>query len=44
MMTYVTFAEFDCHPNFIFDDILPKVIARSGSHENCSPCIVYFIM
>jgi hypothetical protein len=33
----VTFAEFDRNPNFIPDDILPYVVARSGNHGNCSP-------
>ena len=28
----VTFAEFDCHPNYIPDDILPDIVAHSGSH------------
>jgi hypothetical protein len=34
----VAFAEFDRNPNFVSDDILPDVVARSGSHENCSLC------
>jgi hypothetical protein len=29
----VAFAEFDPNPNFISDDILPDVVARSGSHD-----------
>jgi hypothetical protein len=29
----VSFAEFDCNPNFIPDDILLDVVARSGNHE-----------
>jgi hypothetical protein len=33
----VTFAEFDRNPNFIPDDILPYVVARSRNHGNCSP-------
>jgi hypothetical protein len=44
MMTYVTFTEFDRNLNFVYNDILPNVVARLGSHENCNPCIVYFIM
>jgi hypothetical protein len=39
----VAFAEFDCNPNFVPDDILPDAIARSGSHENCSPCRIDFV-
>jgi len=31
----VAFAEFDRNPNFVFDDILSDVVARSGSHGNC---------
>ena len=32
----VAFAKFDCNPDFVTDDTLPDVVARSGSHENCS--------
>jgi len=39
----ITFAEFDRNHNFISDDILPNIIARSKSHENCSPCRMNFI-
>jgi len=39
----ITFAEFDCNSNFILDDILPDVVARSGRHENCNPCRMDFV-
>jgi len=39
----IAFAEFDCNPNFIPDDILPDVVARSGSHENYSLCRMDFV-
>ena len=39
----VAFAEFDRNPNFVPDDILPDVVARSGSYRNCSPCRMDFI-
>jgi hypothetical protein len=39
----VAFAEFDRNPNFGLDDILPDVVARSGSHVNCSHCRMDFI-
>jgi hypothetical protein len=39
----IAFAEFDCNPNFIPDDILPNVVARSGSHENYSLCRMDFV-
>jgi hypothetical protein len=39
----VVFAEFDRNPNFVPDDILPDVVARSRSHRNCSPCWMDFI-
>jgi hypothetical protein len=39
----VTFVEFDRNPNFIPNDILPYVVARSGNHENCSLCWIDFI-
>jgi len=32
----VAFVKFDRNPNFIFDDILPDIIACSGSHEKHS--------
>jgi hypothetical protein len=32
----VAFAEFYCYSNFIPDDILSDVVARSENHENCS--------
>jgi hypothetical protein len=40
----VVFAEFDCNLNFVLDDILPDIVARSGSHENCSPCWMEFVL
>jgi hypothetical protein len=39
----VTFAEFDRNHNFIPDDILPNIVARSRSHENYSTCRMNFI-
>jgi hypothetical protein len=39
----VAFAEFDRNPNFISDNILLDIIARSGSHENCSSCHMNFV-
>ena len=39
----VAFVEFDRNSNFIFDDILLDVVARSGSHENYSPCRMDFV-
>ena len=39
----IKFVEFDCNPNFVPNDILLDVVARSRSHENCSPCRMYFI-
>jgi hypothetical protein len=32
----VVFAEFDGNPNFIPDNILPNIIARSENHEKHS--------
>jgi hypothetical protein len=29
----VAFIEFDRNLNFVLDDILPDVVARSGNHE-----------
>ena len=40
----VAFAEFDCNPNFVLDDILHDVVACSGSHENCSLCRMKFVL
>ena len=37
------FAEFDHNSNFIPDDILHDIVARSGSHGNWSPCRMDFI-
>jgi len=37
------FAEFDHNFNFVLDDILHDVVARSGSHENLSLCRMNFI-
>jgi len=39
----VAFAEFDRNSNFGLDDILPNVVARSGSHVNYSPCRMDFV-
>ena len=39
----MTFAEFDCNPNFIPDDILPDVVARLRNQENYSPCRMDFV-
>jgi len=39
----IIFAKFDRNPNFIPDDILPDIVARSGSHENCSLYRMNFI-
>lgn len=39
----VAFAEFDCNPNFVPNDILPDVGARLRSHENCSSCRMDFV-
>ena len=39
----VAFVEFDRNSNFIFDDILLDVVARSRSHENYSPCRMDFV-
>jgi len=30
-------------PIFVPDDILPDVVACSGSHGNCSPCRMDFV-
>jgi hypothetical protein len=32
----VAFAEFDRNPNFILDNILPDIVAHSGSHKKHS--------
>jgi hypothetical protein len=39
----VAFAQFERNPNFVPGDILPDVVARSGSHGNCSPCRMNFV-
>jgi len=39
----LTFVEFDCNPNFIPDNILPDIVARSGNHGNCSSYWIDFI-
>ena len=39
----VTFIEFDHSSNFVPVDILPDVVSRSGSHENCSHCQMDFV-
>jgi len=38
----IAFAEIDRNPNFVSDDILPDVVARSGSHGNCT-CWMDFV-
>jgi len=38
----VTFAEFDRNFNFVPDNVLSDVVARSKSHENYSPCQMNF--
>jgi hypothetical protein len=38
----VAFVELDRNPNFILDDILHDIVARSGSHKNCSHCRMDF--
>jgi hypothetical protein len=38
----VIFAELDRNPNFILDDILSDIVARSGSHKNCNHCRMDF--
>jgi hypothetical protein len=39
----VAFVEFDRNPNFIPEDILLDIVARSGSHENYSYCRMDFL-
>jgi hypothetical protein len=39
----VTFAEFDRNLNFVPNDILPDVVSRLESYENCSPCRMDFV-
>jgi hypothetical protein len=39
----VTFAEFDRNLNFVPDDILPDVVSRLESYENCIPCRMDFV-
>jgi hypothetical protein len=39
----VAFAEFDRNLNFVPDNILPDVVARSVSHESCNPCRMDFV-
>jgi len=39
----VAFAEFDCNPNFVPDDILPDVVALLRNQGNCSPCRMDFV-
>ena len=39
----IAFAEFDRNLNFVNDDILPDVVVRSESHENCNPCWMNFV-
>jgi len=39
----VVFAEFDRNPNFVLDDILPDVVARSGNHGKYNPCWIDLI-
>jgi len=39
----ITFIEFDRNFNFVPDNILLDIVARSINHENCSPCRMNFI-
>ena len=39
----IVFVEFDRNLNFTPDDIVPDIVARSGNHENCSPCRMHFV-
>jgi len=39
----VIFAEFDRNLNFVPNDILPDVVSRLESYENCSPCRMDFL-
>jgi len=39
----VTFAEFDCNPNFVPDDILRDVVAHSGNYGQYSPYRMDFV-
>jgi hypothetical protein len=39
----VAFAKFDRNSNFIPNDILHDIVARSGSHGNCSPYRMDFV-
>jgi hypothetical protein len=40
---YIIILEEDRNLNFVSDDILPDVVARSGSHENYSTCRMDFV-
>jgi hypothetical protein len=39
----VTFAEFDCNPNFVHDDILRDVVAHSGNYRQYRPYRMDFV-
>jgi hypothetical protein len=39
----IAFVKFDRNSNFVSNDILPDVIAYSGSHGNCIPCQIDFV-
>jgi hypothetical protein len=39
----IAFVEFDRNPNFVSDDILSDVVARSRSHGNCSSYRIDFV-
>jgi hypothetical protein len=39
----ITFVEFNRNPNFISNNILHDVVARSRNHGNCNPYRMNFI-
>jgi hypothetical protein len=39
----VAFVKFNRNLNFVSDDILLDVVARSGSYGNCSSCQMDFV-
>jgi hypothetical protein len=39
----IAFAEFDRNPNFVPDEILHDIVARSRNHENYSHCRMDFV-
>ena len=40
---YIRRRLYDDNPNFVPNDIVPNIVARSRSHENCSLCRMNFI-